>query len=71
VSTRLLPQAYCLDLTDHPAHADYSKPAEYGVGGFRCPGRHTPSNHRAPHASPAVPTDPFAGIPGADEDEEF
>lgn len=37
---------------------------------YRCPGRHTPSNYRAPHASPSVPGDPFAGIPGAQDDSE-
>lgn len=67
---RALPQNYCRDLTDHKAHP-WPEDTGRSIAHHRCPGRYTPSNHRAPHASPAVSEDPFAGIPGADEDEEY
>lgn len=62
MTTRLLPQRHCLDVADHPGHTRYHG----AVPIDRCPGRHTPSNYRAPRPSPSVPTDPFSGI-----DEEF
>ncbi len=65
MTTRSLPQKHCRDLTDHPAHDHGWNGASWN---HRCPGRHTPSAHRAPHPSPAVPSDPFAGI---DENTEF
>jgi len=71
MTARTLPQQHCRNLTDHPTHTVWPTAETVTVKPYRCPGRYTPSNHRAPHASPAVPTDPFAGIPGADDDEEF
>lgn len=63
MSRTILPQKHCTDTADHPAH-DYWWPRRADTNRLRkhCPGRHTPSNHRAPHATPAVPADPFAGI---------
>jgi hypothetical protein len=60
----LLRQAWCRDVTDHKAHTEIS---DLGFALFRCPGRYTPSRYHAPHASPAVPSDPFAGIDTEDE----
>lgn len=64
-----LPQGYCPDATDHPAHieyrvghADFYGDAVRFVPRFRCPGRHTPSAHRMPGIEPAQPSDPFTGI---------
>ena len=62
-------QKHCRLVTDHDAHGwngfpmNFAQPWE-----FRCPGRYTPSLHRAPHPSPAQPSDPFAGI---DENTEY
>ena len=64
--TRLLPQRYCADVTDHRPHTKYSEVT--GAPWYFCPGRYTPSDYRAPASDPATPEDPFAGIPGADED---
>lgn len=94
MSTRLLPQAHCSDVTDHPAHK-WDDGWQGWLDGHRtrvyrgrasadaalrrydidsatpveklCPGRHTPSNYRAPRPSPSVPSDPFFGI---DDNEE-
>jgi hypothetical protein len=69
MSTRTLPQRYCDQLTDHPAH-----PVTYGRNQlplYRCPGRFTPSAHRTgPVPEIATADDPFAGIPFAHADEE-
>lgn len=60
-------QTYCPNQTDHPRHGvTVTKRGE--ITGFVCPGRYTPSLHRAPAPSPAVPSDPFAGI---DENTEY
>lgn len=53
MTTRTLSQKYC---------------ARTNQQTYRCAGRHTPSEHRTPHASPAQPADPFAGI---DESTEY
>lgn len=78
--TTTLPQRYCPNQADHPTHVEWSTVrtpiAGSTVGAvrdvmrpqFRCPGRHTPSLHRAPHPAPATPSDPFAGI---DENTEY
>lgn len=58
----LVPQKYCRDVTDHRAHTEFDNLVPL----YRCPGRYTPINYRAPAPSPAQPADPFAGI---DEDE--
>jgi hypothetical protein len=64
-----LRQAYCRDLTDHPAHSPLIVHGEFeAMEQIRCPGRHTPRLYRMPDVPPAQPTDPFAGIPGAYED---
>lgn len=58
-----LPQKHCRNTTDHPGHPWYGR--RYNVkdqNEYRCPGRYTPSAHRAPDVSPAQPDDPFAGI---------
>lgn len=56
-------QRYCSDVTDHDGHDWFELNLMW-----LCPGRYTPSAHRMPHQSPAVPSDPFAGI---DESTEF
>jgi len=72
----LLPQQYCADITDHPAHTggtlERTGPKTWDVEYqlFRCPGRYTPRLHRAPDPQPRPAEDPFAGIPGAANDEE-
>jgi hypothetical protein len=66
-TARTLPQHHCPDRTDHSGHPMSSDGRGNNIG-YRCPGRHTPSKYRAPHVSPAVPTDPFAGI---DDSTEF
>lgn len=67
MSTRLLPQHHCRQTTDHSAHTVWpSGPAL--TPHYRCPGRYTPSNYRAPRPSPSVPSDPFFGI---DDNEEY
>lgn len=64
-----LPQKHCSDVTDHPAHPHFTfRDKMPHATMMLCPGRHTPSLHRAPHPSPAAPSDPFAGI---DENTEF
>ena len=71
---RTLPQRHCRNLSDHPAHDetgarwDALRGRLIHVRIYRCPGRYTPSAHRAPDPSPAQPSDPFAGI---DESTEF
>lgn len=54
-------QRHCTNTVDHARHGvTVTKGGE--VSGYVCPGRYTPSLHRAPAPSPAVPSDPFAGI---------
>lgn len=58
-----LPQAWCPDITDHPAHPHFVFARQMPHATMRlCPGRHTPSLHRMPGTEPAQPSDPFAGI---------
>lgn len=57
----LMPQNYCPDVTDHPAHS-WQDDTSRSVAYHRCPGRYTPSRYRAPDPSPAVPVDPFSGL---------
>lgn len=57
-----IPQQHCRQTTDHPAHTHIDGGAMMLDGLLRCPGRYTPSAHRAPDPSPAQPSDPFAGI---------
>jgi hypothetical protein len=63
----LLRQSWCRNEIDHPAHTEVS---DLGLAVFRCPGRYTPRLHRAPDPQPRPAEDPFAGIPGAANDEE-
>jgi hypothetical protein len=70
IGRRSVPQKHCRNQADHQSHL-WSLPfgtAPVGELTANCPGRHTPSAHRAPHPSPSVPADPFAGI---DESTEF
>lgn len=78
VTTRTLPQAHCPDVADHDAHVGYlvrpnGAPGGLGLKAVRCPGRYTPRLHRAPEVGPKpgwTPENPFAGIPGAADDDE-
>lgn len=68
---RTIPQKHCTDTTDHVGHGFWwPRRADPQREWRRCPGRHTPSNYRAPDPSPAQPTDPFAGIAAAYGEEE-
>ena len=60
MTTRTIPQAWCRDQLDHPAHY---WPTEAPT--HRCPGRITPSHYRMPAPSPVpgwTKDDPFAGL---------
>ena len=61
-------QEYCRNTADHHRHGVTVTGQDGSVSGFVCPGRHTPSLHRAPRPSPTTPSDPFAGI---DENTEY
>lgn len=62
----LLRQAWCSDITDHPAHTHmYAPYAGVVLDWYLCPGRYTPSRYRAPDPQPRpgwTDNDPFAGF---------